>query len=109
MLWICGGLERSWAGRPVPHIQLEIKKVLTASGDGGRLDFIRTWAARLELAVLALEDVPVRTGVAHRADPLDQRRLGLQQIEGVVAIARERHFGKAVGIAMEWVRWDGCW
>jgi hypothetical protein len=62
-----------------------------------RLDFVRTRTARLELAVLALEDVPVRSGVAHRADPLDQCRLGLQQVEGVVAVARESHFGKEAG------------
>ncbi len=44
---------------------------------GDRLDFIRTRATSLEFAVLALEDVPVRAGVAHRAHPLNKRRFGL--------------------------------
>ncbi|KAE9370911.1 hypothetical protein N431DRAFT_442690 [Stipitochalara longipes BDJ] len=65
------------------------------------LDFVRTRAAGLELAVLALEDVPVRSRVAHRADPLDECRLGFEQVEGMVAIARESHFGKAVDVTGE--------
>jgi hypothetical protein len=42
---------------------------MTTTGWGS--DFVRTGPAGLELAVLALEDVPVRAGVAHRAHPLD--------------------------------------
>jgi hypothetical protein len=37
------------------------------------LDFIRTRPTGLQLAVLALEDIPVRARVAHAANPLDER------------------------------------
>jgi hypothetical protein len=37
------------------------------------LDFIRTRPTGLQLAVFALEDIPVRARVAHAADPLDER------------------------------------
>jgi hypothetical protein len=50
------------------------------------LDFVRTRAAGLEFAVFALEDVPVRSGMAHRAHPLNKCRLRLKQVERVVAI-----------------------
>jgi len=59
-------------------------------------DFVRTGPAGLKLAVLALEDVPVRSRVAHRADPLNQRRFRLQKIEGMVAVSWKSHFGKVV-------------
>lgn len=52
------------------------------------LDFVRTRTAGLQFAVLALEDVPMRSRVAHRADPLNKRRLALQQVEGMIAVAR---------------------
>jgi hypothetical protein len=48
-------------------------------------------ATGLELAVLALIDVPMRPAMAHRTDPLDERGLGLEQVEGVMAVARDRH------------------
>ena len=35
----------------------------------------------LQLAVLALKDEPVGTGMAHGASPLDECRLGLDQVE----------------------------
>lgn len=35
------------------------------------LDFIGTWPARLELTILAFEDVPVRARMTHAANPLD--------------------------------------
>jgi hypothetical protein len=37
------------------------------------LDFIRTRSTGLQLAVLALEDIPVRARMAHAANPLDER------------------------------------
>ncbi len=54
-------------------------------------DFVGAGTAGLELAVLALEDVPVRAGVAHGADPLDERGLRLEEGKGVVAVARDGH------------------
>ena len=56
-----------------------------------RLDFVGAWAAGLQLAVLALEDVPVRSGVAHGADPLDEGRLRLEEVEAMVAVTGDRH------------------
>lgn len=40
-------------------------------------------SAGLELAVLAFEDEPMRSGVAHVADPLDQSALRLDDFEGM--------------------------
>ena len=47
--------------------------------------------AGLQLAVLALENVPVGAGVAHGATPLNERRLRLKQVEGVLAVTGNRH------------------
>jgi hypothetical protein len=57
------------------------------------LGFVGAWTARLELAVRALEDVPVRSGVAEVAVPEDQCRVGLDHLECVVARTRNGHVG----------------
>lgn len=51
-----------------------------------------TLAAGLELAVLALEDEPVRAGLADTAAPEEQRVGTLDHGEGVVAVAWDGHF-----------------
>lgn len=48
-------------------------------------------AAGLELAVLAFEDEPVRPRVAHVAHPLDERALGLDDLEGMNAACWYSH------------------
>ena len=48
-------------------------------------------AAGLELAVLAFEDEPVRPRVAHVAHPLDERTLGLDDLEGMNAACWYSH------------------
>lgn len=58
---------------------------------GSSLDFIGTRSAGLELAIFALEDVPMGSGMAHGADPLDESGLRLQEIEGVVTVTRDSH------------------
>lgn len=54
---------------------------------------VRARPAGLELAMLALENVPVRPGVAHVAMPQDQRRVGFDHLERMVATARHCHCG----------------
>ena len=54
------------------------RTVLTIATPAERdLSLVGAWLASLELAVLALVDVPVRTGVAHVAVPEDERRVAL--------------------------------
>ena len=50
--------------------------------------------AGLELAVIALEDEPVRAGLADAAVPQDQRGVGLDDLEGVGALAWIGHSGR---------------
>lgn len=49
------------------------------------------WAAGFQLAVLALEDVPVRPAMAYAANPLDEGGFGLDQVERVSAVSRDGH------------------
>jgi hypothetical protein len=44
---------------------------IQTGNDDKVLDFVGTRPTGLQLAVFAFEDVPVRSRVAHRADPLD--------------------------------------
>jgi hypothetical protein len=37
------------------------------------LNFVRTRSTSLQLAIFALKDVPIRPGVAHRTNPLNER------------------------------------
>jgi len=53
--------------------------------------FSRARPAGLQLALLALEDEPVRAGVAEVAIPEDQRGVRLDHLEGVFAFAGLRH------------------
>lgn len=55
------------------------------------LHFVGARTASLQLAILALEDEPMRPRVAHGADPLDQGRFRFQQVEGMIAISRDSH------------------
>jgi hypothetical protein len=64
----------SWGYREVQISQLTAKQ--TNEGQDS-LDLGCADPAALDLAVFALVDHPVRSGVAHRADPLDECRLGL--------------------------------
>lgn len=50
-----------------------------------RLCFVGARPARLELARLAFEDVPVRAGVAEIAMPEDQGGIGLDHFESMIA------------------------
>jgi len=45
----------------------------------------------VQLAVPALKDSPVWTGVAYVARPLDQSAIRLDELEGMRAIARNGH------------------
>ena len=51
------------------------------------LGLVGAGPAGLELAVVALEDEPVRAGLADAAVPQDQRGVGLDDLEGVRALA----------------------
>jgi hypothetical protein len=59
--------------------------------------FVGARPARLQLAVLAFKDVPVRPAVAYCANPLDEGRFRLEQVERVMAVARDRHDKGVVG------------
>jgi len=59
------------------------------------LDFVGAWSAGLELAVFAFEDVPVRTRMAHRADPLNEGRFRLEEVERVVTVSWDSHCEEA--------------
>jgi len=61
------------------------------------LGLVGTGPAGLELAVVALEDEPVRAGLADAAVPQDQRGVGLDDLEGVAALAWVCHPGRRVG------------
>lgn len=62
-----------------------------------KLDLIGTRSAGLQLAVFAFEDVPMWTGMTHRANPLNERRLRFQKIERVVAVIWYSHCASSVG------------
>lgn len=49
------------------------------------LSLVRARATRLEFAVLTLEDVPVRSGMAHIAVPDHQRGVRFDHLERMVA------------------------
>ena len=59
-------------------------------------------AASLELAVHAFEDEPVRAGVAHVANPLDEATLGLQSLEGMHATVWDRHWSEVELWVVQW-------
>jgi hypothetical protein len=61
--------------------------------------FVGARPARLQLAVLAFKDVPVWPAVAHCANPLDEGGFRLEQVERVIAVARDRH---DEGVAWSW-------
>jgi len=63
------------------------------------LDFVGAGTARLEFAVLALKDVPMRSGMAHTANPLNECGFGLEEVEGVVAVSRDCHGEREWGSA----------
>lgn len=67
----------------------------------GYLNLVGTRSTCLELAVLAFVDKPVSAGVAHGADPLDQGRLGLEKVEGMVAVPRDSHCALEAGAERE--------
>lgn len=56
-----------------------------------RLAEVSAGSAGLELAVFALENEPVRSGVAHIAHPLDERTLGFDDLEGMDATRGDSH------------------
>lgn len=59
-------------------------------------DLFRLCGARtacLELALRTLEDEPMWTRMAHVAVPEDESGVGLDHLEGVLALARLRHLG----------------
>ena len=53
-----------------------------------------TWTTRLQFALGALEDEPMRARVAHVAVPEDEGGVGLDHFEAVLALARLRHLGR---------------
>ena len=61
------------------------------SGQPEGLGFVGTGPTGLELAVAALEDEPVRAGLTDAAIPKDERGVGLDDLEGVIALAGVRH------------------
>jgi hypothetical protein len=58
-----------------------------------QLCFVGARSTRLEFAVRALKDVPVRTRVAEIAMPEDEGRVALDHLECVVASPRHSHVG----------------
>ena len=56
-----------------------------------RLSFVGARSARLQHAELALEDKPVRSGIAHRAVPQQQTGIRLDDLELVCAVSWVRH------------------
>jgi hypothetical protein len=65
----------------------------------GFLAKVGTGSARLELAVLAFEDEPMRSRVAHVAHPLDEAALRLDDLEGVHTACWYSHFCKVLSVA----------
>lgn len=59
---------------------------------------VSTRAAGLELARLALEDVPVRARVTEIAMPKNQGRIGLDHLEGMIASAWDSHVEGRAGV-----------
>ena len=51
-----------------------------------RLPLSRTGPTSLQLAIIALKDVPMWPAIAFAATPLNECRLGFQEIERVVAV-----------------------
>ncbi|KAI0852987.1 hypothetical protein F5Y00DRAFT_258244 [Daldinia vernicosa] len=58
------------------------------------LDVVDTSPARVDLAVSALENPPVRPRVTQITGPLDKRAVRLQHLERVRAVASHGHFLK---------------
>jgi len=56
-----------------------------------KLRLSRTGPTSLQLAILALKDVPMWPAMAHGANPLNERRFGFQEIKIVVAVTRNCH------------------
>ena len=52
-----------------------------------KTDLLRAWLAGLKLALRALVDEPMWTGVAHVAVPENQCGVGLDDLEAVFALA----------------------
>lgn len=52
------------------------------------------WTTGLELAILAFEDEPVRTGLTHATMPEDECRVALDHGEGVLTESRDGHVGR---------------
>ena len=52
---------------------------------------MRARSTSLELAVFALEYEPVRAGATHAAVPQEERCFRLDNLEGMVAVARDCH------------------
>lgn len=76
------------------HINVQVKiesYCLSTTQMLCRLDLVRARTAGLELAVLALKDVPMGTRVTHGTNPLDQGGLRLEKVERVVAVCMESH------------------
>lgn len=104
----CCGDERVQIGpRPRPEARLA-RAVSTSTPKLQDCPAAATWPrsrsrlgrarpARLELAALALEDEPVRPGVAHVADPVDERVVRLDHLERVLAVAGDGHGGSRGG------------
>jgi len=55
-------------------------------------NFVGTRSTSLQLAVLALKNVPMGPTVAHRANPLNECRFRLEEVKRVVTITGNRHF-----------------
>lgn len=50
------------------------------------LNFGYTRPASLQLAILALKDIPIRPGMAHGTNPLYERWFGFEEVEWMVAV-----------------------
>ena len=92
-MWGAGGVGvgRGWFDRSNDEqtkSNKTYKKVMERKAVTVVLDFVRARATCLEFAVFALKDVPVWSGMAHRAHPLNKCRLGLKKVERMVAITR---------------------
>lgn len=88
MLWLCAhGLGKSGAAGTGDR-----KSVRIPFAD---LCIVCAWSAGLQLAVLAFEDKPMRSRMAHVAYPLDKCAFGFNELERMGAICRDSHCDKA--------------
>lgn len=89
-----------------PHARHDGQSLRAASAPGRAVSsrpseegsgLVAAGPAGLELAVPAFEDVPVRTGVAHAAHPLNEGALRLQHDEAMAAVTWHGHGGRGKG------------